>query len=190
MSDEDLQQPLLDAALEEEHKRAQWSDEAPAGGDAEGDVNVTVTGSDGDGENENDGDGDGGEGDGDDGARAEAPPAADEQFSSRGELAAIWALGWPMGVSYFCRMAMASTDSVFVGHYEGGHHQPGEYLAASALSDMVTTLLVVPPLARSASSTSHFNFTPRPATSRPRSSRLTRTPRTRLFQFSHPPPPA
>jgi len=44
-------------------------------------------------------------------------------------------------------MAMASTDSIMVGHYEGGHHQPGEYLAASALSDMVTTLLVVPPLA-------------------------------------------
>jgi MATE family multidrug resistance protein len=51
------------------------------------------------------------------------------------------------GVSYFCRMAMASTDSIFVGHYEGGHHTPGDYLAASALSDMVTTLLVVPPLA-------------------------------------------
>jgi MATE family multidrug resistance protein len=44
-------------------------------------------------------------------------------------------------------MAMASTDSIFVGHYNGGDHHPGDYLAASALSDMVTTLLVVPPLA-------------------------------------------
>ena len=54
---------------------------------------------------------------------------------------------WREGVSYFCRMAMASTDSVFVGHYAGGDYEPGEYLAASALSDMITTLMVVPPLA-------------------------------------------
>ena len=76
-------------------------------------------------------------------------PALDARapYTRRGELAAIWALGWPMGVSYFCRMAMASTDSVMVGHYAGGHDNPGEYLAAAALSDMITTLMVVPPLA-------------------------------------------
>ena len=55
-------------------------------------------------------------------------PALDARapYTRRGELAAIWALGWPMGVSYFCRMAMASTDSVMVGHYAGGHDNPGE----------------------------------------------------------------
>ena len=76
-------------------------------------------------------------------------PALDVRapYTRRGELAAIWALGWPMGVSYFCRMAMASTDSVMVGHYAGGRDAPGEYLAAAALSDMITTLMVVPPLA-------------------------------------------
>ena len=63
------------------------------------------------------------------------------------ELRAIWTLGWPMFVSYFCRMAMASTDAIMVGHYKGGKHSPGDYLAAAALSDMLTTLLVVPPLA-------------------------------------------
>tara|TARA_B110000977_G_scaffold189846_2_gene259911 strand:+ start:8506 stop:10548 length:2043 start_codon:yes stop_codon:yes gene_type:complete len=68
-------------------------------------------------------------------------------FSNSKELSAIWSLGWPMGVSYFCRMAMASTDSIMVGHYSGGNNSPGEYLAASALSDMLTTLMVVPPLA-------------------------------------------
>ena len=79
---------------------------------------------------------------------SDAPPCSDAApFTLRGEAAAIWALGWPMGVSYFCRMAMASTDSVMVGHYAGGDHAPGEYLAASALSDMITTLMVVPPLA-------------------------------------------
>ena len=74
-------------------------------------------------------------------------PSSNASFSPRKELAEIWRLGWPMGVSYFCRMAMASTDSIMVGHYAGGEHSPGEYLAASALSDMITTLMVVPPLA-------------------------------------------
>lgn len=130
MTDEvenNLQQPLLD---EEDAAKTPQGDEAPAG-EAEVDLTVGVEGDD-------DGDGDG---------EPDAAPAPAEPFTAKGELAAIWALGWPMGVSYFCRMAMASTDSVFVGHYEGGNHQPGDYLAASALSDMVTTLLVVPPLA-------------------------------------------
>jgi MATE family multidrug resistance protein len=84
----------------------------------------------------------------DDEADADASsPSSSAPFSPRKELAEIWRLGWPMGVSYFCRMAMASTDSVMVGHYAGGEHSPGDYLAASALSDMVTTLMVVPPLA-------------------------------------------
>ena len=80
-------------------------------------------------------------------ADASASPSSSAPFSPRKELAEIWRLGWPMGVSYFCRMGMASTDSVMVGHYAGGDRSPGEYLAASALSDMVTTLMVVPPLA-------------------------------------------
>ena len=77
----------------------------------------------------------------------EPPSPPVETFTWRGELAAIWALGWPMGISYACRMGMASTDSIMVGHLKDGGHDPGTYLAASALSDMVTTLLVVPPLA-------------------------------------------
>ena len=77
----------------------------------------------------------------------EPPSLPVETFTWRGELAAIWALGWPMGISYACRMGMASTDSIMVGHLKDGGHDPGTYLAASALSDMVTTLLVVPPLA-------------------------------------------
>ena len=77
----------------------------------------------------------------------EPPSLPVETFTWRGELAAIWALGWPMGISYACRMGMASTDSIMVGHLKDGGHDPGTYLAASALSDMITTLLVVPPLA-------------------------------------------
>lgn len=56
-------------------------------------------------------------------------------------------MGWPMLVSFFSRMAMASVDSAFVGHITDGVHSPGTYLAAAGLSDMVTSLLVIPPLA-------------------------------------------
>jgi len=118
-----LEQPLLDDDYNDDQRE----------GDEDEEEEVTVGGEGGEG---------GGGGGGEEGA---APPF--EVFTWRGELASIWALGWPMGISYFCRMAMASTDSIFVGHYAGGHHTPGDYLAASALSDMVTTLLVVPPLA-------------------------------------------
>ena len=132
---EDLQQPLLDTE-EEEDKTHEAPMEDGAGEEDLSVVRVDLTNA-------------GGDGDGEDASSpADGPPDGSQQpFTAKGELAAIWALGWPMGVSYFCRMAMASTDSVFVGHYKGGNHEPGEYLAASALSDMVTTLLVVPPLA-------------------------------------------
>ena len=90
----------------------------------------------------------GGHGDGGNGSDGDAIHVTENTpFSRRKELGAIWSLGWPMGISYFCRMAMASTDSIMVGHFSGGDNSPGEYLAASALSDMLTTLMVVPPLA-------------------------------------------
>lgn len=56
-------------------------------------------------------------------------------------------MAWPMLVSFFCRMAMASVDSAFVGHINQGGHSPGTYLAAAGLSDMVVNILVIPPLA-------------------------------------------
>merc|ERR1719446_905196 len=52
-----------------------------------------------------------------------------------------------MMVSFFCRMGMASTDSAFVGHITTGKFTPAEYLAAAGLADMVTNILVIPPLA-------------------------------------------
>lgn len=50
-------------------------------------------------------------------------------------------------VSFFCRMAMASVDSAFVGHLNSGGHSAGTYLAAAGLSDMVVNIMVIPPLA-------------------------------------------
>ena len=34
----------------------------------------------------------------------------------KGEASIMWAMGWPMVVSFICRIGMASTDSSFVGH--------------------------------------------------------------------------
>lgn len=68
-------------------------------------------------------------------------------WSVREELASFWFLGWPMAVSFFARMGMASTDSSFVGHLHDGKHDAGVYLASAALSDMVTSVMIVPPLA-------------------------------------------
>merc|ERR1719346_481443 len=56
-------------------------------------------------------------------------------------------MAWPMLVSFFCRMGMASEDSAFVGHLTYGGHSAKEYLAAAGLSDMVTNILTMPPLA-------------------------------------------
>lgn len=63
------------------------------------------------------------------------------------ERAAMVGMAWPMLVSFFCRMGMASVDSAFVGHITNGEHGPKEYLAAAGLSDMVTNILIIPPLA-------------------------------------------
>jgi MATE family multidrug resistance protein len=56
-------------------------------------------------------------------------------------------LGFPLAVSFFCRMGMASTDSSFVGHIHNGQHSPETYLAAAVLSDMVLNICITPPLA-------------------------------------------
>ena len=78
--------------------------------------------------------------------RTRASPSSRAPFSPRKELAEIWRLGWPMGVSYFCRMGMASTDSVMVDPLRGRRPLAGG-TSPPARSDMVTTLMVVPPLA-------------------------------------------
>lgn len=59
----------------------------------------------------------------------------------------MFSSAWPMMVSFFCRMAMASVDSAFVGHLNTGGHTAGTYLAAAGLSDMVVNIMVIPPLA-------------------------------------------
>jgi len=66
---------------------------------------------------------------------------------NRDEGKLMFSISWPMMVSFFCRMAMASVDSAFVGHITQGGHSPGTYLAAAGLSDMVVNILVIPPLA-------------------------------------------
>jgi len=72
----------------------------------------------------------------------------DEQpFCIRQECSAMLSLGFPLAVSFFCRMGMASTDSAFVGHINDGKHSAEVYLAAAVLSDMVLNILITPPLA-------------------------------------------
>jgi len=68
-------------------------------------------------------------------------------FSIQGEIWEMCSLGIPLAVSFFCRMGMASTDSAFVGHINDAVHTPATYLAAAVLSDMVISILLVPPLA-------------------------------------------
>jgi len=68
-------------------------------------------------------------------------------FSYHTELNEMLQLGLPLAVSFFCRMAMASTDSSFVGHIRDAHNTPEVYLAAAVLSDMVVNLCITPPLA-------------------------------------------
>merc|ERR1719215_788427 len=65
----------------------------------------------------------------------------------KNEVISMATMAWPMMVSFFCRMAMASVDSAFVGHINTGGHKPATYLAAAGLSDMVVNILVIPPLA-------------------------------------------
>jgi len=86
-----------------------------------------------------------------DAAPAEAPP----KFTLRGEAWTMFMLGWPMVVSFVCRIGMASTDTAFVGHLTNATtgvffdrpYSGEEYLAAASLSDMVVNILIVPPLA-------------------------------------------
>ena len=76
-------------------------------------------------------------------------------FNLRAELWVMFNLGWPMVVSFICRIGMASTDTSFVGHIPNATsgymidevHTTEEYLAAASLSDMVVNILIVPPLA-------------------------------------------
>lgn len=84
-------------------------------------------------------------------ADEEAAAAAEDEgrapFDVKEETRAIWKLGWPMAVAFGCRMGMAATDSAMVGHLNTKEHSAGAYLAAAALADMCTSVLIVPPLA-------------------------------------------
>jgi hypothetical protein len=42
-------------------------------------------------------------------------------FSATAEWTTMANLAWPLAVSFFCRMGMASTDSAFVGHIHDQH---------------------------------------------------------------------
>ena len=68
-------------------------------------------------------------------------------FTIKSELWDMFQLAWPLAVSFFCRMGMASTDSSFVGHITDGLHTAELYLAAAVLSDMCVNVLITPPLA-------------------------------------------
>lgn len=85
----------------------------------------------------------------------EPEPPAKPGFTLKSELWVMFMLGWPMVISFVCRIAMASTDTAFVGHLDNqtvsaffDRPYTGEqYLAAASLSDMVVNVLIVPPLA-------------------------------------------
>jgi hypothetical protein len=51
----------------------------------------------------------------------EPPPSSHVVFSATAEWTAMANLAWPLAVSFFCRMGMASTDSAFVGHIHDQH---------------------------------------------------------------------
>ena len=68
-------------------------------------------------------------------------------FSIKNEIFEMMSLGFPLAVSFFCRMGMASTDSAFVGHINDGQNSAEVYLAAAVLSDMVLNICITPPLA-------------------------------------------
>eukprot|EP00537_Pseudo-nitzschia_pungens_P000599 CAMPEP_0172369608 /NCGR_PEP_ID=MMETSP1060-20121228/33493_1 /TAXON_ID=37318 /ORGANISM="Pseudo-nitzschia pungens, Strain cf. cingulata" /LENGTH=664 /DNA_ID=CAMNT_0013094577 /DNA_START=33 /DNA_END=2027 /DNA_ORIENTATION=+ len=88
-----------------------------------------------------------GDGDGDSGPGSGSGSEEEEPFCIWEEFSSMMALGFPLAVSFFCRMGMASTDSAFVGHINDGDNTPEVYLAAAVLSDMVLSICVTPPLA-------------------------------------------
>jgi hypothetical protein len=51
----------------------------------------------------------------------ESPSSSSYVFSATAEWMAMANLAWPLAVSFFCRMGMASTDSAFVGHIHDQH---------------------------------------------------------------------
>ena len=71
----------------------------------------------------------------------------EQEFTIRSEIVEMVSLGWPLAVSFFCRMGMASTDSAFVGHLHDHSYSAEIYLAASVLSDMCVNVFVTPALA-------------------------------------------
>lgn len=86
-------------------------------------------------------------GDDDDSTPSPSSDSEPVEFSLKGELGEMWNLGLPLAVSFFCRLTMASIDSSFVGHLHDEDVTAETYLAAAVLSDMVVSLVTVPPLA-------------------------------------------
>jgi len=74
-------------------------------------------------------------------------PSQHHAFTVWSEIGEMTSLAVPLAISFFCRMAMASTDSAFVGHINDARHSAETYLAAAVLSDIVVNVLMVPPLA-------------------------------------------
>ena len=72
---------------------------------------------------------------------------SEQEFTIRSEIVEMVSLGFPLAVSFFCRMGMASTDSAFVGHLHDHSYSAEIYLAASVLSDMCANVFVTPALA-------------------------------------------
>jgi MATE family multidrug resistance protein len=84
-----------------------------------------------------------------------AEAEVESRFDVRAEMWAMFSMGWPMVVSFVCRIGMASTDTAFVGHLTNTTvgtflerpYSAEVYLAAASLSDMIVSVLTVPPLA-------------------------------------------
>ena len=88
-------------------------------------------------------------------ASDEAPKPPEPPVSFRNEASAMFHMGWPMVISFACRLSMASTDTICFGHLDNPPINPGletpydaeSYLSSASLSDMIVSVYTVPPLA-------------------------------------------
>eukprot|EP00536_Pseudo-nitzschia_multiseries_P014818 jgi/Psemu1/246359/estExt_Genewise1.C_7700015 len=127
-SDNRNTEALTEPLLSHENGAPEFDETTRSCPDAPRSSSLVITGGDGNDDGNNNGDG-------------LTPFCIWEEFS------AMLALGFPLAVSFFCRMGMASTDSAFVGHINDGQNSPEVYLAAAVLSDMVLSICITPPLA-------------------------------------------
>ena len=80
----------------------------------------------------------------------EPEPPAKPGFTLKSELWTMFMLGWPMVISFVCRIAMASTDTAFVGHLN--NQTVGAFfdllgLATRAVEEFGDAALLTPPAA-------------------------------------------